>query len=244
MSEDLLVAGAKRRQFSYRNVDFPFHLVREERKTLAATVLPSQTVVVKAPVEATGDRIQEFLRRKSGWVLKQRRYFSQFRPQREKRYVSGESFRYRGRQYKLVVRKASERERVSLQHGILTVYSAAPREQGRTKDLLDAWYKKRAHLVFANRLDACFMAIPHQRKPSLVVKKMTRRWGSYSSKTHRIVLNENLIQAATRHIDYVIHHEICHIQHPLHNANFYKELESHSPQWKSLKQELEMLLLS
>lgn len=244
MSEDLLFSVSNRHDFVHRDVRFRFHLLREGRKTMAATVLPSQTVIVKAPNEATDERIHEFLCRKSGWVLKQRRYFSQFKQPKEKRYVSGESFRYRGRQYKLVVRKTRERERVSLQHGVLTVFSAVPRERKLTKDLLDSWYRKRAHVVFADRLDACFTAFPFQRKPGLVVKKMTRRWGSYAPRTHRVILNEDLIRAATRYVDYVVMHELCHLKHSQHSRAFYELLASHLPNWERLKAELEISLLA
>ncbi len=229
--------------FNHEDVSFDYHLIREDRKTLSATVLPSQAVVVKVPSQASMDRVDEFLRRKFRWVLKQKRYFGQFRAQREKHYVSGETFRYRGRSYKLLIREDGNHERVSLQHGRLTVFTARPRRPAHSKQLLDAWYREKAQNVFSERLHACFSMFGYDEMPGLMIKKMTRRWGSYSRKTHRVTLNRELIQAATRHIDYVIIHELCHVTHPKHSRAFFDFLTSKLPQWQRLKTELELGLL-
>lgn len=235
--------GAVERRFCYENVSFDYHLIREVRKTVAASVLPSQAVVLRAPVNASEDRIEDFLRRKFRWVLKQRRYFAQFKVRPEKRYVSGETFRYRGCSHKLLIRKNGHQERVSLQHGTLTVFTARLGQPGHSKALLDAWYRDKAHVVFAQRLEVCLAMFDYEEMPGLMVKQMTRRWGSYSHKTNRVILNRELIKAATRHIDYVIIHELCHMTHRKHSRAFYDLLASKLPQWQKLKAELELRLL-
>lgn len=261
-------AGVQR-WFEFENVSFDYHLIREDRKTVVASVLPSQAVVLKVPIKATDDRIDDFLRRKFRWVLKQRRYFAQFKVRPEKRYVSGETFRYRGRFHKLLIRDVANqklvnselrmvnneggednseftiqnsqfKERVSLQHGTLTVYATRP---GNSKALLDSWYRDKAHAVFAHRLEVCLAMFDYEDAPGLMVRPMTRRWGSYSQRTNRVILNQELIKAATRHIDYVIIHELCHMTHRQHNRAFYELLASKLPQWQRLKTELELSLL-
>lgn len=71
-------------RFTYENVSFEYHLILEERKTIAATVYPNQSISVKAPISAEPRRIDDFLKRKFRWVLKQRRFFTQFREKGEK----------------------------------------------------------------------------------------------------------------------------------------------------------------
>ena len=229
--------------FSYENISFDYHLIHENRKTISASVCPSQTVIIKAPLEASADHIDYFLRRKFRWVLKQKRYFAQFKGRPEKRYVSGETFRYRGRYHKLLIRKNGHQEHVSLQHGTLTVFTARPGLTDHSKVLLDGWYRYKAHEVFAHRLNVCLTMFDYNETPGLMIKYMTRRWGSYSHKTNRVILNHELIKAATRHIDYVIIHELCHITHRKHNRAFYTLLASKLPQWQRLKTELELSLL-
>lgn len=229
------------RNFAHENVSFSYHLILEERKTMSATVFPSQTLLVKAPQEATDDIIHDFLRRKYRWILKQKRYFAQFGSQRRKSFVSGEKYQYRGRSYKLLVSKGEDR--VSLHHGTLKVYTPSTGSSPRTSKLLDEWFAERAYKAFSERLSACFPLFDYDEIPSLSVRRMTKRWGSYSQKDNRITLNCDLIKASTRHIDYVIIHELCHITHRKHNHDFHVLLESKLPKWRKLKTELELRLL-
>jgi len=231
------------RHFAYRNISFDYTLILENRKTISATVFPNRALIVKAPQEATENRICDFLHRKFRWILKQQRYFEQFGSGVEKRYVSGETFRYRGRSYKLLLRKACGSEHVSLQHGTLTVSMFSPKDHARARKLLEDWYLEKAYKVFSERLSACFFLFDTKEMPALTIRKLSKRWGSYLHKTNKISLNQELIKASTRHIDYVIIHELCHIAHRQHNRAFYDLLESRLPQWETLKTELELSLL-
>lgn len=230
-------------RFVYRNVSIDYSLLLEDRKTISATVFPTRAVLVKAPCEATDERIYEFLKRKFRWVLKQQRYFAQFRSATEKRYVSGESFRYMGRTYKLLVRKDRHNERVSLQHGTLTVRTNSPKNRKYVERLVEGWYTTRMKKIFADRLAVCFQLFDYDLIPAISPRKLKKRWGSYIEKSHRIILNRQLIRATGRHIDYVIIHELCHITHKRHTRAFFTLLESVLPEWEKLKTELELSLL-
>ena len=233
-----------RRHFSYEQATFEYELKLETRKTIAVTVLPDQSVRVKAPLHATDDKITDFIKRKVRWILKQQRYFATFKAIASKEYVSGESFRYLGRNYKLIVRKAKNAERITLQHGTLTVESLFPKTRLHTKKLLDAWLIEKAKEHFANRLDACVKQYGLRDRPSLVIRLMKSRWGSYSVTTNRVCLNLKLIHASKRQIDYVITHELCHIDHQSHDKAFYRLQSSRLPDWKKIKIDLEHSLLS
>lgn len=242
MSADLMSTGVMARRFSYQNGSLDYCLIRERRKTISATVYPSRVLLVKAPRAVKDVRIDEFLNRKLCWILKQQRYFAQFKAPRAKQYVSGETFRYRGRGYKLLVRRGGEGEQVSLRHGTLTVCTVSPGSSAHVKALLEGWYAERARQVFLDRFWACAALFDYEKLPGLVIRRATRRWGSYSRKTHRVMLNLELIKATTRHLDYVIIHELCHVRHKNHDRAFYRLLESKLPQWEKLKAELELNL--
>lgn len=226
--------------FKHEDVRLSYELLQEPRKTLAATVYPDGSVMVKAPEEAEKARIDEFLTRRWRWILKQQRYFGQFKEESPKEYVSGETFRYLGRAYKLLVRKAQTEPRVLLRQGTLTVMSSKPEDRERTRNMLEAWYRDRAEVIFNERLDICFARFPHCQKPKLIVRKLKRRWGSYLKRDNRIHLNVDLIRANKMQIDYVITHELCHIQHPRHNRAFFRSLEAKLPDWSRTKRKLEL----
>ncbi len=232
-----------KQRFETENVGFDYDLILQPRKTIAVTVHPDLEVTLKAPEQATQDRLDDFLRRKVRWVLKQQRYFEEFRKATHKNYVSGETFRYLGRNYKLLVSQAESEDRVSLQFGSINVFSHFPKNRLYTKKLLDAWYEQNAKAKFAEQLKQCAKAYEIEDIPALKIRQMKARWGSYSKATHSVSLNKRLIQASRKQIDYVITHELCHIEHMNHSPAFYALLKKRLPNWKQLKTALESELI-
>jgi predicted metal-dependent hydrolase len=154
--------------------------------------------------------------------------------------VSGETFRYLGRGHKLLVRKAQNEPRVLLKQGTLTVLSIKPEDSKMTRRMLEDWFRQRAEVIFDERLDLCFANFHHRSKPKLVVRRLKRRWGSYLRRGNRIHLNLDLIKANKMQIDYVITHELCHIEHPHHDRSFFRSLEAKLPDWPRIKRRLEL----
>jgi len=227
------------KRFTYERAAFDYRLTLEARRTIAVDVLPDQSVSVKAPLYASEEKINGFLQRKCRQILKHRRYFAQFKPRAQKEYVSGETFRYLGRNYKLLIRKTAEQERVSLQMGTLTVFSLCPHGRLHTREMLDAWYAEKARQCFMERLRFCTVRFAPKDPPTLGIRRLTKRWGSYSRRSNRIWLNSELIKASRNQIDYVLTHELCHVTHQAHDKAFYRLLGRHMPGWKNIKEQLE-----
>ena len=226
------------RTFDYRNVRFAYRLAIQKRKNIGVAVYPDGSVVVKAPRWTPGTHIEDFLRDKAAWVLKQKQTFAQHPPPKPKQYVSGEAFYYRGLRCILQVEGAAGAEGVALEGGRLQVFSEAPANPDRVAGLLSGWYRTEAERVFRERLEHCFGLFDYPVMPALSIRDARSRWGSYSRRTHRVMLNLKLIHRATRLLDYVAVHELCHIRCPGHDRSFYALQESVLPNWRALKKEL------
>jgi predicted metal-dependent hydrolase len=72
---------------------------------------------------------------------------------------------------------------------------------------------------------------------SVVVKKLTGRWGS-CDQNHNIVLNLYLMQLPWELIDYVIMHELVHTRHLDHGESFWSTFETHEPNAKALRRRM------
>jgi len=214
----------------------------QERKSLSLTVRPDMTLLVKCPKETTEDKLETFLRKKWSWLNKQLRFFGKFeRSLYEKEYVSGESFLYLGRQYKLTVKRAS-RDQVMLTKGKLQVLTSKKmRDSKYNKILIESWYEQNVERIFEDRYSKMLKHFNYKNGPDLVVKKMDKRWGSFS-KANRIALNPRLVHASKDCIDYVIAHELCHTKYKNHDKCFYKLLKSKVPDWEKIKEKLELRL--
>jgi predicted metal-dependent hydrolase len=132
------------RKFIFGSYIYDYWLVRQERETLSLTVTSDLRIIVKAPLKADLQRVEIFLRKKWFWLEKQLSFFKKFqRKIYTKEYLSGESFWYLGRQYKLVVKKAKV-DRVVLSNGKLTVFSSKLVGNGQyNKSLLNNWYNSK-----------------------------------------------------------------------------------------------------
>ena len=229
-------------QVQYGNTSITFTLIFKERKKLAIHVPPDQSVIVEAPLDADLERIKAEVHKKGGWILKQKRGFINFSyelPPRE--YVSGETHRYLGRQYRLkVIRvKAAEPEKVKMDRGIIKIHVHDPGELSRKKKILEAWYRIRAKKIFKERLE---IWLPHFSRygitaPELRIRKMKSQWGSCTPEG-RITLNLKLIRAPQHLIDYVIVHELCHLVELNHGEGFYKLLSRVMPEWERYRERL------
>lgn len=121
------------------------------------------------------------------------------------------------------------------------VQSHRPTRPEVTRELVEAWYRDRAHIKFPERIELCLGLFPDPeafRPMGLIVRQTRQRWGSMSP-AGRLLLNRRLVQAPVDAIDYVITHELCHVAEPHHGAAFFDLLDKVMPDWERRKQRLE-----
>jgi hypothetical protein len=104
------------------------------------------------------------------------------------------------------------------------------------KMLLYKGYKDEAQIVFPVIFNRVLERYENQMfKPTgLIIRTMKRRWGSCSNKGV-ITLSTELIKLSDVYIEYVIIHELCHLKHHNHGANYYKLLAEIYPDWKNVR---------
>lgn len=225
-------------QFGSKQINF--RLEYSSRKSLGITVTPELSVLVKAPVGTTLDKIKEKLRKKAPWIIKQQSFFLSFQPKTtERKFIGGETHLYLGRQYRLRVMPGII-ESVKLKGQFIEIVT---NDKVRVKQLVSAWYLQNAKIKFqtiANPLIDKFKK--YKVKPdSIVLREMPTRWGSCTPKG-KIILNPELIKAPKGCIEYVIIHELCHLIHHDHTQNFIDLLTKELKDWEKWKMKLEKLL--
>ncbi len=222
-------------------LDIPYKYGFSQRKTFALSVHPDLSVTVKAPLGYNAKDIQSFVRRRGGWISRAWRDFEQYLPkQPQRRYISGETHRYLGRQYRLKVQQG-DTDSVKCLRGYLWVTTKKKSTSERAKILLDGWYRAHAKEIFQERLLVCHQktsreAIP---LPTLQIKQMVSRWGSFSL-AGRITLNLELIKVPKECIDYVIQHELCHFKVKHHSPKFWKLMQNVMPDFEERRGKLNL----
>ena len=212
------------------------------RRTLGIEVHPDLTVVVRAPVDCDPDTIQARVGKRASWISKQLTNFQRYSPRTPARkYVSGETHLYLGRQCRLKV-VAGELASVKMNRGHLVLTLPGKADPDRVKALLHHWYLDHARQVFIDVLGEFLPRFSGHHRPRLIVRAMQSRWGSLSQ-AGTMTLNANLVRAPRACVEYVVAHELCHLKHRDHDASFYRLLGQVMPDWKKRKQRLETALL-
>lgn len=231
---------AEMRHIIYGSERIEFLLSRRERKTLAITVHPDLRVEVIAPIEADEDAIILRVQARARWILRQRRQFLSWMPKpTPRRYRSGETHRYLGRQYRLRI-VSDNKPGVSLKSGFIEIRQPDATDSSVARRQLDRWMRMQADRRFRNELGKALkrLAIHQLPPPTLRLLRMPKRWGSCTAKGE-ILLNPELIKTPAVCVEYVILHELCHLKHPNHSAAFFRMLDAVLPEWRERKQRLE-----
>ncbi len=228
-------------EFNYGRSTIEYRLIYEERKNLAITVKPDKSILVKAPQKSTLEQIQEKLQKRGQWILKQLNYFDKFHPlQPEREYVSGETHYYLGRQYRLRILKGKEEE-VKLKGKFFIAKTMVIDNTEHIKYLMKNWYAAHAQMLIDRRTRKFAEKILGEGYGQIKNRYiyMKRQWGRCNLK-NRITFNIELVKTPIQCIDYVIVHELCHLVHPNHDKEFYRMIGKILPDWKEIKEKLEL----
>ena len=222
-TEQILVYGERR---------IPYQLRFSDRKRLRIVVKPDLSVRVDAPNRFSSDEVLEAVRSKTRWIVRQLSEFDEFHPlPTPHKFISGETFVYLGRQYRLKVIRGKP-EPAKLRGRFLHVTVLEKGDTRAVKRSLQTWYRARAEDVFRRYLASCMeVARRHGiEEPPLTIRDMRTRWGSCSA-AGRITLNLKLIYAPVHCIEYVVMHELCHLVHHDHSPQFFRLLTRCMPDW-------------
>jgi hypothetical protein len=220
------------KQISFGRTKIKYEIRRGKRKkTVALVVQPNTSVIVLSPYLLSENKIKQVVLKRAGWIIKQQEKIKKLSagyPLKE--FVSGESFPYLGRQYRLkVVRSGNDKNApCKLIDGRLCI--EIDRKLGDKsasklvrEKLLD-WYKTKAEEKIKER-NRKYAQLIGKRPAKILIRNQEKRWGSCSHS--RVVrLNWKIIMAPLSVFDYVLVHELCHLTIKNHSDKFWNKLGS------------------
>jgi len=204
------------------------------RTTVSIRINPDKTIIILAPADLSDARISEVALQKASWIRKQFDELDRCEYRAGKHYFDeGEIFLYLGAELKL--RHAAGRGGVTVDDGIISVAIPPGLRECRErrafveKQLLHH-YRSRAHEMLRQR--AFTLGAMHGLEPHFVATKdYVSRWGCcFADK--RIYFNWKLIMAPQHIIDYVVIHELCHLQVANHSQAFWNLVGKIMPDWR------------
>lgn len=198
----------------------PYTVRRSSRaRRVRVTVHGDGAVEVVLPARAPRSAAAEAVTELQGWI--ERRRHAALRAASELTRPEG-TVPYLGAPLVLVPQPG--RTRVHRRGDLLLVPGDDP------ATALERWYRRQARDQIAPRLDAA-CARAGTRYTRLTIRGQRTRWASCSS-TGAMSFNWRLLLAPAEVLDYVVEHEVCHLEVMDHSARFWSLLESRVPGWR------------
>lgn len=209
--------------------------VKRSNRTKSATITVEEgKVCVVVPSQLEHERITKLLKDKNRWIKEKISLHHEAQPKSTKQFVSGESFSYLGRNYRLKVQQGNYQP-IKLVNGRFAITLRAGKDNpDLIQDSLFSWYKQHAEIKLkekSNRYAELIGVSFH----SVGLKNYKSRWGSCTVDGD-ITFNWKVIMAPNRIVDYVVIHELCHLIHHDHSPKFWREVERVMPDYDECKE--------
>lgn len=214
--------------------DYQVEYVRKAVKNLSLRVTAAGTVRMTLPLRMPEHYAAEFLEKKRGWVEKHIELLRSKQTGTAKAYFDGQQLRILDNCYTLKLVQGSKRL-VIIDETEITVYC---NDKSQTAALLDECLASAAQRLLRELFEHIWSVIGvnfSDTEPSLVIKAAASKWGSYSRRTHRVMLNEKLVRFPKAAAELIIIHELCHIAELNHGQGFYRLLGQILPDWRVRK---------
>ena len=210
----------------------PYTIRRSARARRARIQVSADGVEVVVPRGLPLREVEPFVEEKRRWIERTlRRIRDAEAEQPPPRMVDGGEVSYLDE--RLVLRVGIEpgrtRSHVARRGAELHVAVAAP-GPAPLRDALERWYRRRARVEVKWRLDAA-AARAGKRYCGLQIRGQRTRWASCSS-TGAMSFNWRLLLAPAAMLDYVVEHEVAHLEVHDHSDRFWSLLARRCPDYE------------
>ena len=191
--------------------------------------------MIYAPLSSDADELARWTRSKLLWVHQKLLNKVNISPSvREPEFVSGESFRYLGRSYRLkIIRGAAESLRFDGKNFLL-----GGGTRSKAADHFKRWYIQTGRVWLRERVSLLSRKLG-VAAARVDVRDLGYRWGS-CGKNGVVYFNWKLLQLPARIADYVIAHELAHLLEPHHGPGLWRILDRSLPDWRDRSEELKV----
>jgi predicted metal-dependent hydrolase len=201
-------------------------LVRSKRKTIALIIERDGTLTVRAPQRMSHRAIEKLVSDKEGWIAeKQAEMKAAARLSPPHSYQPGETFLFLGESYPLEHCPGSAK--VVLESDVFKFDCTEPDPAAA----FESWYRQAARKLLTERVAwfASRNAYPAQK---LRISGARTRWGSCSSRGS-LSFTWRLVMAPLEVVDYVVVHELVHLEHPNHSREFWQRVGEIMPDYRA-----------
>ena len=208
---------------------FSYQIKRSKRKSLAIHIR-NAAVEVRAPEQLPVVAITQFLQKKSHWVQSQLQEQQQKLEEKPQIQHQGQLL-FMGKTLQLDIIRGKpaiyqETDRLSI----------ACEDESQAQTVLEQWLQCEAEGYLSQRtLELAQIMGENERISDIRFRKTRSKWGHCTSKGV-LQFNWLIIMASPEIIDYLIIHELSHLQHMNHSALFWQRVAIFCPDYAERRQ--------
>ena len=217
-------------RFGNTTIDYEVRRSERRKKTVQITV-DGGGVRIAAPMTTLGEDLRSIVRKRAAWIISHASGTSlEAAP---KRFVSGETLPYLGRNVRLIVERADVRlPEVRFDHWRFRVTAPQGLDEGdrseRIHHAVVGWYRTRAAERLPAGVERWWPRLGRGAKPRVLIRDQRQRWASCApDDTLRFNWRAMMLEPAL--IDYVVVHELAHLTHQNHSAEFWELVSAAMP---------------
>ena len=241
-------------KFEYKNKEIEFDIVRRKRKTISIKIEENGHVIVSAPLRTSKEYILKVVQSKADWIIKNQAEIEKRGSKKIIReFTEGSTFMYLGEEYPLhlIFNESKKNITVELEELVnqLNIFfnidinsenklkkskefiiNTNSMDVEKIRVALEKWYREETLKIVTKRID--YYADNFKDKVTNIrVKEQKRRWASCTGK-NAILFNWRISMARADVIDYIVVHEMCHMDHRNHSKYFWDRVEEIMPNYK------------
>ena len=226
-------------RFGDTTIDYEVRRSKRRKKTVQITV-DGSGVQVAAPMATPDSELRAIVRKRAPWILRQAS--QSILEATPKRFVSGETLPYLGRNVRLHVETANVgRPNVRFDHWLFRVavpetLSSEDRYQSIRRAAVQ-WYRGRATERLSETVERWWPRLGRGEKSRVLIRDQRQRWGSCAP-DGTLRFNWRAVMLKPSLIEYVVVHELAHLTHRNHSANFWDLMSKAMPDAKQRRQQL------
>ena len=217
-------------------------IIRKKIKNVHLKVFRSLEVVLSVPMAVPSDWIDSFLENHVEWIDDQITKYKKASGYNNLSNIrSGSSTQLLGKDVR-IYKEASLENRIELDEKKVCIFLKDILDENLAQKLFDEWWRNKSIEIFQFEMKKLYQKIFKKYgldQPHILVRKMKTLWGSCTPNKNKITLNEYLLKADIRCIQYVILHELAHLLYHNHSKEFYDFLTIHMPDWEERKKQLD-----
>ena len=211
-------------------IEYKVRVSTEASKCRLDMKLDEMVVVLPESVEITPE---EFLREKKQWILDKKEEFEDYReriPERD--FSEGENFPFLNEPHELKIK--GKKNRIE---GNEIVLSEQDVERKGIQDTLEDFYRSEARRLFEEKVDEHIEKVQGDFN-KIYIRNQKTKWASCSPKDN-LSFNWRLIMSPENVLEYVVVHELVHLEEKNHDTSFWKKVREIYPEYKQANNWLE-----